>query len=123
MHQSSIRVARRPDLAAIETIIDATGLFPSELVADLFNDNSDLQTASEFWLVYDDQGVKGVCYCAPETMANGTWNLLMIAVHPDCQGNGVGQQLMQQVERTLRALQVRVLLVETSGTEDFARTR
>ena len=76
-----------------------------------------------FALAYDDSRVQGVAYCAPETMTNGTWNLLLIAVHSDQQGLGFGKQLMSFVEDTLKTMGVRVLLVETSGTDDFARTR
>jgi len=56
-------------------------------------------------------------------MTNGTWNLLLIAVHPEHQSQGIGKQLMLYVEHILRDLGVRVLLVETSGTPEFSRTR
>lgn len=56
-------------------------------------------------------------------MTDGTNNLLLIAVHPDHQGRGIGQSLMREVETSLAGDRQRVLLVETSGLPEFARTR
>jgi len=64
----------------------------------MFSGQSDPQVAQEFWLTYDDNGVYAVAYCAPERMTEGTWNLLLIAVHPGRQSEGIGRCLMSQVE-------------------------
>lgn len=56
-------------------------------------------------------------------MTQGTWNLLLIAVHPDRQGRGFGSALMRHIEETLAARGERLLLVETSGSSGFERTR
>lgn len=77
----------------------------------------------EFWLSYDDGSPAAVAYCAPEAMTMGTWNVLLIAVHPDRQGEGIGAQMMSYIEAKLASAGARVLLVETSGTDDFIRTR
>ena len=123
MSQGSIRTARPQDLADIKNVIDATDLFPSELLDDMFSGDSEPGNQQEFWLVYEDSGSVAVAYCAPEQMANGVWNLLLIAVHPDRQGQGVGGQLMTRVEEVLRGMEIRLLLVETSGTDEFTKTR
>ena len=123
MSNSKIRSANAKDLADIKKVIDATALFPSEYLDDMFSSDTDPRDAKEFWLVFDDDGVQAVAYCAPEQMTNGTWNLLLIAVHPDDQNQGIGKQLMLYVEQALKGLGVRVLLVETSGTTEFSRTR
>ena len=68
-------------------------------------------------------GALAVAYCAPERMTDGTWNLYLIAVHPDHQGQGRGAQLIGYVEQALAARGERILLVETSGLPSFARTR
>jgi ribosomal protein S18 acetylase RimI-like enzyme len=47
----------------------------------------------------------------------------MIAVRGDMQGQGHGAALTHAVEQALQAQGQRVLLVETSGLPDFARTR
>lgn len=56
-------------------------------------------------------------------MTDGTSNLLLIAVHPEQQGHGIGQALMRDAEVTLATHGQRVLLVETSGLPEFERTR
>jgi len=90
------------------------------MLADYLNDNSN---SDRFWLTDDDDGPVGVAYCALEPMTQGTWNLLLIAVRPDCQGQGRGKALMRYVEETLTARGARLLLVETSGLASFDRTR
>jgi len=123
MSNSKIRSSKPQDLGAIKAVIDATELFPSEYLDEMFSGDTEPTEEQEFWLTYDDNGVQAVAYCAPEQMTNGTWNLLLIAVHPDRQSSGIGTQLVLHVETTLKKLGVRVLLVETSGTDDFVRTR
>lgn len=123
MSNSKIRSSKPEDLGAIKALIDATALFPSEYLDDMFSGDSDPGDEQEFWLTYDDNGPQAVTYCAPEQMTNGTWNLLLIAVHPDYQSGGIGRQLMSHVEAILKKMGVRVLIVETSGTDDFERTR
>ncbi len=89
----------------------------------MFSGDTNSEAGQEFWLTYDDNGVQAVAYCAPEPMTNGTWNLLLIAVHPDRQRDGNGSLLMSHVESILKKLGIRVLLVETSSTDEFVRTR
>ena len=76
-----------------------------------------------YWVTDDDDGPIGVAYYAPERMTVGTWNLYMIAVRPDLQGQGRGTALLRYVEQTLTARGERLLLVETSGLPSFERTR
>jgi ribosomal protein S18 acetylase RimI-like enzyme len=71
----------------------------------------------------DDDVAAGVAYFQPVAATDGTWTLLMIAVHPEQQGQGRGSVLLREVENQLRRQQQRLLLVETSGVPDFALTR
>lgn len=117
-------------MTALIALADASGLFqPNQLeevsgmLADYFGgDNSD---SDHFWITDEDDndGPVGVAYCAPEPMTDRTWNLQLIAVRPDRQGQGRGATLLHYVEETLTARGGRVLLVETSGMESFERTR
>ena len=122
-----IRSCSPSDLPAVKAIVDAVELFPSELLDDMasFGPPPDVgDEPSEFWLVHDDgDGPVGVAYCAPEAMTDGTWNALLLAVRPERQGGGVGAGLMARIEALLGARGERVLLVETSGTDSFERTR
>ena len=123
-----IRPTTHNDTAALIALADATGLFEPnqleevrEMLADYFGGNSG---SDHFWITDDDEdGPVGVAYCAPEPMTDGTWNLYLIAVRPDRQGQGRGATLLRYVEQTLTARGERVLLVETSGLASFERTR
>jgi ribosomal protein S18 acetylase RimI-like enzyme len=119
-----IRPAATEDLTALKAVIDATGLFPSAMLDDMAAGYLGGDAGDEFWLTVDDgDGPVAVAYCAPERMTQGTWNLLLIAVHPDRQGRGRGAALLRHVERALAARGERLLLVETSGLPSFERTR
>jgi ribosomal protein S18 acetylase RimI-like enzyme len=58
-----------------------------------------------------------------ERLTEGTWNLCLIAVHPDRQKQGRGKALLQHVEQMLTERGERVLLVETAGMDDFDYVR
>jgi GNAT superfamily N-acetyltransferase len=111
------------DMAALKAVIEATDLFPSEMLDDMVADFFSGDADDNFWLTVDDGGPVAVAYYAPERMTQGTWNLYLIAVHPDQQGQGRGTALLRHVEQSLVARGERVLLVETSGLPDFERTR
>ena len=56
-------------------------------------------------------------------MTEGTWNLYLIAVHPQHQGLGYGTSMMKYIEQLLSDRGERILLVETSGLDGFEKTR
>ena len=122
-----IRLITPDDTAALIALAKDTISFePNELeelgkmFADYFNFNSN---SDDICITDDDNGLVGVAYCTPERMTNGTWNLLLIAIHPNYQGQGRGSALLRYVEQTLTGQGERVLLVETSGLPSFERTR
>jgi len=122
-----IRLTTPNDTTALLALTEATGLFESNQIEELaqmlnqhFSDEADSQG---IWLTdYDNEPV-GVAYVAPERMTDGTWNLYLIAIHPDHQKQGRGAALLQYVEQMLTERGERVLLVETSGTDDFEYVR
>lgn len=121
-----IRPTTLDDTTALIALADATGLFQpdqleelGEMLSDYFRDNSD----DRLWITDDNKGVVGVAYCEIERMTDRTWNLQLIAIRPDCQGQGRGTTLLDYVEQMLTVRGGRVLLVETSGLPDFERTR
>ncbi len=121
-----IRPSTPDDTIALIAIADAFGWKPneleqlSEMLSDYFSGDSN---SDHFWITDDDNGPVGVAYCEPERMTNRTWNLQLIAIRPDRQGQGRGATLLRYVEQTLTARGGRMLLVETSGLPDFERTR
>lgn len=121
-----IRPTTPDDTTALIALADTTGLFQAnqleelgEMLSDYFGGSSD----ERFWLVDDDSGAVGIAYCEMERMTNGTWNLQLIAIRPNRQGQGRGATLLRYVEQTLTARDGRMLLVETSGLPSYERTR
>ena len=123
MPSTPIRPVEPADLPALKSVIDENELFPSALLDDMIAGYFAEDEASGYWLTYDDGGAVAVAYYAPERMTEGTWNALLLAVRPDQQGKGLGASLMTYIEQTLSERGERVLLVETSGLDEFERTR
>jgi GNAT superfamily N-acetyltransferase len=123
-----VRPATADDTTALIAIANTIGFQPHELeqlrsmLADYFSGDSD---SACFWVTDEDESncPVGVAYCEPERMTNQTWNLQLIAIRPDHQGQGRGATLLHYVEQTLRLQGGRMLLVETSGLPEFDRTR
>ena len=123
-----IRAANGEDLEASIELLVALELFPVGEIEQLRRDLASFfaeNNGREFWLVDDDPqlGLSGIAYCAPEKMTDGTWNLYLIGVHKDRRGKGRGTMLLREVERMAESRGGRVLLVETSGTEGFEKSR
>lgn len=123
-----IRPITPADTPALLALAEASGLFqPNELeqVGQMLAEYHGSGGAGDgqFWVTDDDGGPVGVAYCAPERLTEGTWNLYLIAVHPDRQRQGRGTTLLRYVEQKLTDQGERVLLVETSGLASFERTR
>lgn len=120
----NIRSVTPQDTDTLKTIIDANELFPGDLLDDMLTDFFTNPSTQDIWLTGEaDKVPVAVAYCAPERMTEGTYNLYLIAVHPDHQGQGVGSAMMKYVEDLLRSREARILLVETSGLPEFELTR
>ena len=122
-----IRLTTPDDTTALIALAAASGLFdPSQtddLAQMLDKHFSDKDRTQDIWLTdYDNEPV-GIAYIAPERMTEGTWNLYLIAVHPDRQKQGRGKALLSYVEQMLMKRGERVLLVETAGTDNFEYVR
>jgi ribosomal protein S18 acetylase RimI-like enzyme len=122
-----IRLTTPNDKTDLITLAEESGLFVSSQTEELaemldryFSDESEGQ---DLWFTDDDNGIVGVAYVAPERMTEGTWNLYLIAIHPDCQRQGRGAALLSHIEQMLAKRGERLLLVETSGLEDFEYVR
>jgi ribosomal protein S18 acetylase RimI-like enzyme len=62
------------------------------------------------------------CY-GPTPGTDRTYDLYWIAVDPAVQGSGSGTILLNEVERRLKGLNARMLVVETSSRSDYGNTR
>lgn len=123
MNKHAIKPTEAADVPALKAVLDQTGLFPSDVLPELLAPALSGQTDA-FWLTcHSDNQAVGLCYTAPADFAPGTWNMLALAVRPDMQGNRLGAALVQAAEQHLKNKGQRLLIVDTSGTEDFALTR
>ncbi len=118
-----VRGLDRTDLSSVCVVLQATGLFPPEMLAPMAEPYLS-EHAPHHWLVAcSGSQVMGFAYAEPERMTDGTSNLLAIAVHPDCQRQGVGKILVGALEDRLRGEGSRLLLVETSSLAEHAAAR
>ena len=122
-----IRPITPSDSEALIAMVIATGMFPedeAETLEKMFADYFGGKREEGHGCVVDDEnGLRGVAYYAPEMMTDGTWNLLMLAVRPDCQRQGVGVNLLRFVENALWVNGQRLLLIETSELPYFEQAR
>lgn len=119
-----IRPTEARDIPDLKSLLDETGLFPGEMLTDMLHGFLSDEASEDLWLSCQVEGkVVGFCYAVPETLTDGTWNMLAIAVLPSEQGSGVGGAIVRQLEAELRNRGQRLLIVDTSGREDFAPTR
>lgn len=122
-----IRTVTTEDTDPLIRLTDEVGLFSpdelEELRQMLVESLARTGDQQPLWITDDDNGLLGVAYCEPERMTEGTWNLLLIAVHPNHQKQGRGEKLIYYMEQSLTARGARILLVETLGTPDFDYVR
>jgi ribosomal protein S18 acetylase RimI-like enzyme len=118
-----IRPAEAGHLAALQNIVAETGLFPPDLLPAMLGGALSGEDDS-LWLVALLDGVPaGLCYAAPEEMADRVWNMLALGVRPGDQKTGLGAALVKRLETILRRRGERLLIVDTSGTPDFVGAR
>mgnify|MGYP001797732483 CR=1 FL=1 len=123
MPTPDIRPTRADDIPGLQQGLDASGLFPGEMLPGLLA-GALRGVPSEVWLTaLSGTTPGGFCYAAPEPMTDGTWNMRALAVRPADQGTGVGRALVAALEDLLRARQERLVIVATSGQAGFAAAR
>ena len=118
-----IKATSADDIAGLQAVLDGTELFPSEMLPNMLAPSLAGETEA-FWLTCHSGGeAVGLCYTVPEELADGTWNMLALAIRPDFQGKRMGASLVSTVEQHLKNTGQRILIVDTSGTADFALVR
>jgi GNAT superfamily N-acetyltransferase len=122
-----IREVVLEDRTDLLRLLEATGVFrkneiqvADEVIAESLSPTSDYQSLC--YVNEENRPVGYVCWGAtPCTL--GTYDLYWIAVHPDFQGNGIGQELLRSAENFVKGSEGRLLLIETSSQPNYENTR
>lgn len=123
MTTPTIKPTSANDIAGLQAVLDGTELFPSEMLPGMLAPTLAGETEA-FWLTCQINGeAVGLCYTVPEDFAEGTWNMLALGVRPDLQGKRLGAALVAAAEQHLKDKGQRILIVDTSGTDNFVLTR
>jgi ribosomal protein S18 acetylase RimI-like enzyme len=69
-----------------------------------------------------DQPVGYICY-GPTPMTEGTFDLYWIVVNPNFQGQGIGSNLLNFLEKVLKGMGGRMILAETSSITEYEETQ
>ncbi len=120
----NIRAISKSDLEDLKRVIDSSELFPSDLLDEMVSEYFSNTETEELWFTsIDNNKPIAIAYCAPEKLTEGTYNLYLIAVQKEYQAKGIGKKLMKYIEDLLASKGNRILLVETSGLNEFELTR
>lgn len=120
----TIRKVKKDDLQYLKDVLNSIELFPSEILEDMISDFFNNPETEEIWFTATENEMPiSIGYCAPEKLTEGTYNLYAIGVRSDIQGKGIGRTMMKYLEEELKKKGHRILIVETSGTDDFELTR
>lgn len=127
-HATRIRRLRPEDRDAVVAIIEDTELFSEaeKAVATEVLDSYYLNPGKDYHALgaFTPRGtLLGYACYGPTPCTTGTWDLYWIAVSREARGRRIGTHLMERIERRLRRLHARLLVIETSSRPDYAPTR
>mmetsp|Transcript_1909 Transcript_1909/g.3590 ORF Transcript_1909/g.3590 Transcript_1909/m.3590 type:complete len:158 (-) Transcript_1909:836-1309(-) len=118
----TVRVGIRADFVEYERIVEENNLIPPDEMRKLTMEY-DVSIGTWFTCSTEEGKVIGVAYCALEKVTNQTINMLLLAVSRDRQGLGIGSLILKFAEEHYRLQGGRLMLVETSGLDEFAKAR
>jgi ribosomal protein S18 acetylase RimI-like enzyme len=123
-----IRGVRSDDVDEILALARRTEVFTSEevgVIKELVESELDHPQQRDYRsLVTEADGhiVGFACY-GPTALTEGTYDLYWIFVHPGYQGRSIGTTLLSEVEKAVRQVGGRMLLVDTSSTRSYLPAR
>ena len=130
------------DRPRITQILEATRVFRSEeidIAVELFDSVFGAQSGadaapqqkmtpanSDYYFLgafTPEEELAGFACYGPTSGSDRTYDLYWIAVDPAVQGSGCGTILLNEVERRLKGLNARMVVVETSSRSDYGSSR
>lgn len=127
-NEINIRPAIPADIEAFKQIVGATEMMPEDAVEDImmsyFENAANNEIFGEICMACERDGkVLGLTYAREEEMAHRVWNLLLIAVAPHAQNQGLGRAMVAHLEDYLRQHKRRMLIIDTSTDPAFEVTQ
>ena len=126
----SLRTVERGDIEPIKQLAIDNQMFAPEDVGffdEIISGHLAGELPDDRWLVTETNGrLTGAAYVAPEPFGVRVWNLCFIATDPAFHGTGIGSLLISTIEEHVESLggeHAQVLIVETSGTDQYAIAR
>jgi len=127
---AAIRAMQARDRPRIRELVVAAGNFNEaeiETAVELVDEAlARGDTSGYFLLVLEEDSpartVRGYACYGPVPLTVGVYDLYWIVVDPASQGKGYGRRLLAAVERRVRNLGGRKVLIETSSQESYAGT-
>jgi ribosomal protein S18 acetylase RimI-like enzyme len=107
-------------ILAVTAKIDIFSDEEKDTVRELWDDR---ETGYNFLVARHEGQVVGYSCFGERALTEGTYDLFWIAVDPSARRMGVGVALMRATESEVRARGGRLIVVETSGLEEYASTR
>ncbi len=124
-----ISIAAAADKAQIADITARAGVFSQEeidAVPAMFDEylNYGAEASGYHFIVYrEGDQLLGYAIYGWRDLTDGVYDLYWIAVDPNARRKGVGRQLLEACENAVRQAGGRMIIAETSGTEEYASTR
>jgi ribosomal protein S18 acetylase RimI-like enzyme len=124
-----ISTATAADKAQIADITARAGVFSQEeidAVPAMFDEylRYGAEASGYHFIVYrEGEQLLGYAIYGYRDLTDGVYDLYWIAVDPHARRKGVGRKLLQACEEAVRKIGGRLIIAETSGTEEYAPTR
>jgi ribosomal protein S18 acetylase RimI-like enzyme len=124
-----ITTAKKEDGPQIHTINASTSIFRQEeveCVDELWEEYQapGPERSGYYFIVEKEDGrVLGYACYGPRALTDRTYDLYWIAVGSNARHSGVGRGLLRATEEAIRKMGGRLLIVETSGLQNYKPTR
>lgn len=120
----NIRAASGEDLDTLSCLVENVELMPGDMLAQSMAPYFDNNPDNELCMIAE-LGIEivGFYYARQEEMADKVWNMLIIAIDNNVQGQGLGRQLVAHLEQQLREQKQRILMIDTSSDAQFKSTQ
>lgn len=120
----NIRPATGEDLDTLSCLVEKVELMPGDMLAQSMAPFFDNNPDNELCMIAElGSEIVGFYYARQEEMADKVWNMLIIAIDNNVQGQGLGRQLVAHLEQQLREQNQRMLMIDTSSDAQFKSTQ